>query len=252
MSCFRKGVMSPLDPSPLRPLAPRRRGGRELISAELSAALSREWCRRALTAHEQAASFARFSLELLELGAPAALARSAARAVEGEIELARACATLASEAYGAPPPRPGPKRAVGYEETDLARITLGLVSRGCIGATVSSVQSREELEHCQHQDTREVLLSQRQIRAGEAGLSFRFLAWAARRADRELSDRIRIAFVHELGEHGERLTLTEWDRQLLKRGMLSEPRALALRQHVLRTAVMPCMESALSRDVRLG
>jgi hypothetical protein len=210
-------------------------------------ALAAAWIQRGLEARARAAGYARFSFELLQVAAPSALSRAAAQAVQNELDGARSCFELAQR-HGAPRPRAVPAAPQPPEEGDLAAITLRCVRDGCITATIYSVQSGEELEHCQDPATREVLASLRQARADEAQLSWRFLSWVVKRADRQLVDQVRVAFLGELREHGERLTLTDWHRQLLRRGVTPADQGELLRQHVLRNAVIPCMEAALPLD----
>lgn len=69
-------------------------------------ALTRAWLADALAEHASIASFARFTLDLLALGAPASMVRDAQRAMLDEIEHARLCFGLASR-FGATAWGPG-------------------------------------------------------------------------------------------------------------------------------------------------
>jgi hypothetical protein len=60
-------------------------------------------------------------------------------------------------------------------------------------------------------------------------------------------DQIKVVFLTELSDTSERLSLSEWDRQLLRYGILAPLQEVASRQHVLRSTVIPCMETALAR-----
>ncbi|MFZ5897429.1 MAG: hypothetical protein ACOY0T_40625 [Myxococcota bacterium] len=75
--------------------------------SELRNALSDEWARAACFEHASIASFNRFSLELLALGAPGDLVERANRAALDEVRHARLCFALAS-VYAGDDFGPGP------------------------------------------------------------------------------------------------------------------------------------------------
>jgi hypothetical protein len=66
------------------------------LDPDTRAALACEWLDDARLEHASVASFARFVLELLALGAPAELVHFAQRALGDEIDHARRCFSLAS------------------------------------------------------------------------------------------------------------------------------------------------------------
>lgn len=91
--------------------------------------------------HASVAAFARFTLELLALGAPASLVDAASSAMADEVRHARSCFGLATYYSGAvvgPGPLP-----VGGALTDVELLhTVELaVLEGCIGETSAALEA---------------------------------------------------------------------------------------------------------------
>lgn len=220
------------------------------LSETLAQALARAWTDAALQAHAAIGAYARFTLQLMSLGAPPRLINGAAQAMQDEVVDAQACFSLARR-YAGREVGPGPLPAAStLRDSDLTSIVLSAVQRGCIQEAVRALAAREALEHCQDAATREVLISRQESKAQQAQLAWRFVAWALRSAQqsggRELADHVRVAFVTALKARP-RPALSERDRQLLRHGVLSHARGAALEQRVLRDVVLPCMEALLAR-----
>jgi len=210
--------------------------------------LARAWTNAGLAAHAAVAAYARFSLQLMSLGAPPQLLHGCSQAMQDEVAHAQACFSLARR-YAGRDVGPGPLPAAAQAaDVDLTSVVLEVVQRGCIREAVGALSAREALEHCQDAATREVLVRHQAAKAQQAQLSWRFVAWALRGAGRELPDHVRIAFLTALSPEPSPGLLDERDRQLLRRGVLSESQRAALEQRILREVVLPCMEALLSRS----
>lgn len=209
--------------------------------------LARVWTDAALRAHGAVAAYARFSLQLMSLGAPPQLLHGCSQAMQDEIAHAQACFSLARR-YGGSDVGPGrlPAAELG-SDPDLTAVVLDVVQRGCIREAVGALSAREALEHCQDAATREVLVRHHAAKAQQAQLAWRFVAWALRGAGRELPDHVRVAFLTALTPERSPGALGELDRMLLRHGVLSDGQRTALEQRVLREVVLPCMEALLSR-----
>lgn len=230
-------------------LASQSLGGDELPEP-LAQAIARAWTETALSAHAAIGRYARFTLQLMSLGAPPGLINGAAQAMQDEVAHAQACFSLARRHAGCDV-GPGPLQSPpGLRESDLTSVVLSAVQRGCIQEAVNTLSAREALEHCQDAATREVLLSRLELKAQQAQLAWRFLAWALRSTrksgGRELADHVRVAFVTALEGRPHGYSLSERDRLLLRHGILSSAQSAALRQRVLRDVVLPCMEAVLA------
>lgn len=141
------------------------------------------WLTAAALEHASVASFARFTLELLALGAPAALVAAAQRAGLDEVEHARVAYGLAS-AYAGRNFGPGPLDLGALRvSTDRREVLRSLIDEACVGETLGVVEALALAE-----DAVDPVLQRihRRIAADEqrhAELAWRTLAWLLDGAD---------------------------------------------------------------------
>lgn len=148
------------------------------LSPEQRNALAAHWSRLGQLEHASIAAFARFSLQLLALGAPAELVEACTRALADETAHTQLCFGLAS-AYAGRPLGPGPLQitdclaAVWFEEiVDL------VLEEGCFGETRAAFEAQRDAD-----DARDPVIQQAysQIARDEtrhAELAFKFVGWA--------------------------------------------------------------------------
>lgn len=217
---------------------------------ELRAELRRGWSEQALMEHASVASFARFALQLLSLGAPAELVAAAATAMQDELRHAQDCFRLArrhSDAELGPGPLPV---AGALEETDLMEVVLGTVREGCIGETLAALEAAEALQHCEDPEARVVLERIAAEETQHAELAWRFVAWAIDTANEqtaaELRRRTRDLFDRELAAQPDGAGIGGFDRELARHGLLSLPVRQSLRGRALREVVAPCAQALLA------
>ena len=118
---------------------------REAIPRDLARALAVQWREIAALEHASVASFARFTLQLLALGAPPDLIADAQRAALDEIEHARLAYGLAAHFSVSPAPI-GPdvlEAAVAPLSMDPCAVVRGLVEEGCVGETLGVAEALE-------------------------------------------------------------------------------------------------------------
>lgn len=144
----------------------------------------------ALMEHASIAAFARFSLQLLALGAPPDLVAASAQAMADETRHAEVCFELASR-YGARDCGPGALAlAEAFETVDLASIVELVLEEGCIGETTAALEARWAAEAASEPVIREVLEGIAADEEQHAALAFRFVAWALAR-DEHLCGRVQ-------------------------------------------------------------
>jgi hypothetical protein len=139
--------------------------------------LADHWLRVARMEHASIAAFARFTLQLLALGAPAELVVASQQAMADETKHARMAFALAS-AYGGREVGPGALAIEGSldgDEPDAFVATL--LREGCIGETRAAVEAREELEDTRDPAVRAVLETIARDETRHAELAWRTLAW---------------------------------------------------------------------------
>lgn len=142
-------------------------------------ALAEAWARDALLEHASVASFARFSLELLAVGAPPELVEAAHRAAIDEVRHARACFALAGAYRGRPVgPSSFPFEGRVDVSADLAHVAARTVEEGCVGETVAAVLAAEQLAGAADPAVRAALEVIAADEARHAALAWRVVAWA--------------------------------------------------------------------------
>ena len=143
------------------------------------AALAAAWLGDARLEHASVASFARFSLELLAVGAPADLVGAAHEAALDEVQHARLCFGLASAYAGETlSPAAFPFGGAITLAIDLAAMATAAVREGCIGETLAALQAAEQLAHATDPAVRAVLSTIAEDEAAHAELAWRAVAWA--------------------------------------------------------------------------
>jgi hypothetical protein len=141
-------------------------------------ALTDAWCTDAQMEHASVASFARFTLELLALGAPADIVSASQSASLDEVEHARLCFALASR-FSGQSIGPGQLDMTGVlRGTSLAECAGWTVIEGCIGETIAALTARAQIDVAKDDQVRQALLRIAEDEERHAALAWRFVAWA--------------------------------------------------------------------------
>src|SRR6185369_6652767 len=203
--------------------------------------LAAHWARIALLEHASIAAFARFTLQLMSLGAPASLIELATAAMSDETKHTKACFAIANH-FGSVTIGPGHLDVErSLDESSLEAIVINAIREGCIGETLAAVEAREAAEHAEDPVIRAVL---REISADEtrhAELAYRFVQWALSLGDPRLTHAVR----QEFAALGARRTLAfgdlgETDSELLRYGIVPEARRAAIRSQTIAQVILPC------------
>jgi hypothetical protein len=225
------------------------------LDAATRALLAQGWCQLGALEHASVAAFARFTLQLLGLGAPHALVVESNRALCDETEHAQLCFGLAA-AFGSTTPGPGPLDSRGaLARSGLAEVALDTFIEGCIGETVATLEACEALAHAAFPEVRRVLERIYADEARHAALAWRFVAWAATQAP-ELTATLRRRLGLEL-ERAARARAasspqaTPAHAGLAAGGLLSASARAELRVRALAEVVEPCLV-ALEQQALVG
>jgi hypothetical protein len=230
---------------------PAHRVAVEALSADVRARIGTAWANDAAMEHASVAAFARFTLELLTVGAPPEILLDAQDATRDEIEHARACFTMASRYLGRP---------VGPDALDtsgtgglrsLAEIAAATVKEGCIGETLSAALAEERARGSAHPYTRSVLDRIADDEARHAELAWRFVGWAIATG----GETVRGAVARAIDETFARppvafdaAVAVVDDATVRAHGLLDERTARETVARTLREIVAPC--AAASVDTR--
>jgi hypothetical protein len=155
------------------------------------ARLGEEWTKIGLMEHASIAAFARFTLQLMSLRAPADLIERSNAAQRDETLHAKLAFGIAS-AYTGRDIGPGPLDIRGaLEAGSLQEIVVNVIREGCIGETVAAVEAAEALEHAVDPAVRDALARVAHDELTHADLAWRFVRWALDQGGEALRDVVR-------------------------------------------------------------
>jgi len=213
------------------------------------------WQSAALLEHASIAAFARFTLQLLQLGAPLALSQASQRAMRDELEHAQRCFALAAR-YAGSPRGPGALPVAGaLQEQSLASIVVLTFREGCVGETCAALEAAEALAVASDSHVQDTLALIARDERRHAELAWRFVAWAL---ERDATGQVGGALRGELDRVQDELT-REYDLAtgcdgggavdpaLARHGVLTGPKCRVLRRAALAHVVLPCAERLLAR-----
>src|SRR5690606_10472224 len=150
----------------------------EHLPGDLRLAIGTHYQRAGQMEHASIAAFARFSLQLLLLGAPASLIEATTTAMADETRHARLCFGIAS-AYLGRTVGPGPLSIEGaLSDQSLENIVRTAIIEGCIGETLAALELAHAAGCAQEQNLAQMLADIARDEARHAELAFRFVAWA--------------------------------------------------------------------------
>jgi hypothetical protein len=207
--------------------------------------LAEHWTKMARMEHASVAAFARFTLELVSLGAPAEFVEAAQRAMGDEIEHARLCFGLAG-AYAGRAVGPGPLAVDGaLDGRSFETIVKTAILEACVGETLAAVEAEEATERATDPEVRSVLARIACDEARHAELGFRFLAWALGRAEPELRERLAGTLADAVRAELAACDalLTQSGAGLAEHGMPSDAERRRVRELALREIVEPAVRS---------
>jgi hypothetical protein len=211
-------------------------------------ALGHEWLEDGRLEHASIASFARFVLQLLSLGAPAVLVELAQSAVADEIRHARLCFELASRYFG-DDVGPGPLDiGGGGETTTIVDATVEAVVAGCVGETLAALQAETQLELATDPAVRKTLEIIARDEARHAELAWHFVKWAIDQHGAPVIAAAHRAFAQaERRLHSERATeLGAVDAAAFHgHGRLAPAERLAAHRRAFREVIAPCRDALL-------
>jgi len=158
------------------------------------AALADCFTRAALFEHASIASFARFALELLSIGAPPSLITAAQQAMADEVRHAHLCFGLASAYAGAPVgPAPLPMENVPLRKT-LVEMAVATAIEGCVNETLSALVAAESAARAEDPAVKAALESIAEDEMAHAELAWRTIAWARREGGVEITRALQVVF----------------------------------------------------------
>lgn len=207
-------------------------------------ALSEHYARAARMEHASIAAFARFSLQLLNLGAPPELVEACTAAIGDETAHARLCFELASR-YGGSAIGPAALSLEGcLDASSLLEIVELTIAEGCVGETLAALEAAEAAEHAGDPTVRSALLRIAADEKRHAELAFRFVRWVVTKEPGLLAH-VKAAFAAYADRDSSSTEVTETTPRLLAHGLLSSAQKRAVRRAALEDVVVPCARALL-------
>ena len=157
---------------------PLELSGVEQLPMNLREEIAAAWAEAGTHEHASVASFSRFLMDLLSLGAPRALVQAATRAIDDEIEHARACFSIAS-VYAGFALGPDIVNVTGSMEHagDEAQILRATILEGCIGETLAANQAEWVASKVADPTLRDALTRIADDEGEHAALAWGFVRW---------------------------------------------------------------------------
>jgi hypothetical protein len=211
----------------------------------MRAGLATYWLAQAASEHASVASFNRFALQLLALGAPSAMVTEALDAARDEVRHAQLCYGLASRYLG---------RQVGPGKLDLPRgsipvepvvVAVETLRDGCLGESVASELALEASRHAGDPEVASMLAGIAADEERHAELAWRVVAWLAAEHGEVVRREVR-TFAAELAAEGDVAPAEEDDAS--EHGVLGARRQLAVRRAVIDEILLPCLDALVNQQ----
>jgi hypothetical protein len=207
---------------------------------EHEARLAEAWTREARTEHAAIGAFARFSLELEVLGAPAKLVEATQHAAALAIGQTMACFGVASRLAGerlSPGPLDVAWRAPAVDLESGAASAV----RVCVAETVGALLAGARHEQALGLEVRDVLDALARQKARRAELAWRSIGWALDRGGEPIRHAVVAAFVELLRKRGGVPDLVgDLPAELVRaHGLLDEPAARAMTNRAFDDVLAP-------------
>lgn len=221
------------------------------LSALDSAALAAAWRQDALDEHASVASFMRFGLELLHLGAPPELVASAARASADEVRHAQLTCRVASALDGREDGPGALACADVLPRSDWAEIAAACVFEGCVGETLAAAQLDRAARGTRDAAVADVVREIAEDEARHAELAWAFVAWSWRQDAAGVRHAIHHAFhavadAPILGDAREEVLVGVSDSSRRLAGRLGAHEAVQTNRETLRNVIIPCAKALMT------
>jgi hypothetical protein len=219
---------------------------RGALSPEQRATISQAWLRVAQMEHASVAAFARFALQLLQLGAPPDLLERATAAMADETRHAQLAFGVASAYTDRKLGPAGLDIERSLNESSLVEVTRLVVREGCVGETSAALEVREAAAHARSPQLAALLAGVAEDEARHAELAWQFVSWALEQQPQAVADVVR----HELAlaaRHPEPAGATAGEADLLAHGVLPERLRREVQNAAFRQVVAPCAAALLAR-----
>ena len=225
--------------SPLEPWAPEA----------LRKDLAKWWTDVALMEHASVAAFARFTLQLLALGAPAELVSGSGQAMQDEIKHAELGFALASfyAGHAVGPGHLSMDSALDAENS-LADVVRMVFREGCVGETTAALEAEETAANVRDEKLSAALQGIARDEKDHATLAWRFVRWALEQQPQTVKNIItdELARARDAMHANPKSDSSPRTRELLEFGRPSPQLRGEIRRRALKEIVEPCAHQLIA------
>lgn len=214
-------------------------------SPELRARVSKAWAHVAQMEHASVAAFARFALQLLQLGAPPELVQLATAAMADETRHAQLAFGVASAYAGS---QLGPAALAVHDSlggASLVEVTRLVMREGCIGETAAALEAHEAAAHARSPELAALLRAVAADETRHAELAWRFVRWALGQQPGAVAAAVRSEL--ERGPVAAAASASSNDEELLAHGVVPEALRRELQKAAFRDVTAPCAAALLAQ-----
>lgn len=211
--------------------------------------IAESWGEAGTHEHASVASFARFMMDLMSLGAPRSLIEATTRAIDDEIRHANACFSIGSVYAGYPlGPDEVDVRGAMEHAGDEAEILRAAILEGCIGETIAATQAAWSAPKVRHAVIREALEAISDEEGEHALLAWRFVDWMLETRP-HLVELARQTFIEAFEPAASPFAfgISEREREALAHGRVSGALEDRIRRHAFHHIVIPCAQALLEQ-----
>ena len=222
--------------------------GLDLLNEKHLREIAFKWAEAGTHEHASVASFAKFIMELMSLGAPLHLVQSATNAMHDEIRHARDCFTIASSYAGKKlgPDKVSVDGGLAHVQDEEA-ILKAAIYEACIGETLAASVARWMAPKAIDDHVREIFEQISMEEGSHAQLGWEFVQWMLYTRP-HLIPVAKACFEESYEEPCSPWAqgLTREERILLGHGCIREPLEDQLRRRAYHTLVIPCADLMFS------
>jgi hypothetical protein len=209
-----------------------------------AAVIARGWLEDGFAEHASIASFARFTLGLLALGAPSDLVLAAQRAGLDEVRHARLCFALAARHSGESLGPGALEMQNALDARDLGSFAVRTVREGCVGETIAALHVAEQARWATDPALRRALEGVARDEASHAELAWKAVRWAIEQGGESVREAVARAFDEALRPVAPTRLRAEPD--LRRHGRLRSVDMAQVKARALVDVVGPCAQALLN------
>lgn len=204
------------------------------------------WLEAALFEHASVASFARFAMELMALGAPPELVLAATRAQGDEVVHARECFSMAS-CFAGRPLGPGAFTLDGAMDRQVTpqSVLVDTIVEACVNETLAAAEAAWLCEQTEVEVIRTLHQQISEDESRHAALGWKTVQWLLHHHP-ELNEVARRTFAQAGASIPSTEMPVEDDDWLAAYGCMPDAQRNALRERVWANVITPCAEALLN------